>query len=206
MKRRLLYICCVPILMAMSSCDFLFGSREDAVVDEIFDEGAIDPELVQDEVGYVPVLPYWTDFVNPRDIYCGYDEMIYVIDDEGLKVLDQTGTVYQIIAIPGATEVTQDRRLHTYVAGRVDIDVDGDGNFENLAAVYHLTGTSFGAVSIVDTLIHPFCDVSRNITAFRGAEDEEVQFTGLTTLADNTLYVSRSGPNNDLGTSSSAGT
>lgn len=199
MKRRLLYICCVPMLMAMSGCDFLFGSREDAVVDEIFDEGAIDPELVQDEVGYVPVLPYWTDFVNPRDIYCGYDEMIYVIDDEGLKVLDQTGTVYQIIAIPGATEVTQDRRLHTYVAGRVDIDVDGDGNFENLAAVYHLTGTSFGAVSIVDTLIHPFCDVSRNITAFRGAEDEAVQFTGLTTLADNTLYVSRSGPNNDLG-------
>ncbi len=186
-------------IWTMSGCDFLFGSREDAVVDEIFEEGAIDPELVQDEVGYVPVLPYWTDFINPRDIYCGYDEMIYVIDDEGVKVLDQTGTVYAIIDIPGATDITQDRRLHTYVAGRVDYDVDNDGVFENLPAIYHLTGTSFGAVEIIDTLIHPFCDVSRNITAFRGAEDEAVTFTGLATLADNTLYVSRKGPNNDLG-------
>jgi hypothetical protein len=182
----------------LSSCDFLFGTREDEVVDEIFQEGAIDPNLVQNEVGYVPILPFWSGFSNPTDIYCGYDEMIYVIDDNGLNVLDQTGKIYNTIYIQGATDVTQDRRLHTYVAGRADIDVDGDGILENLAAIYHLTGTGNGNVEIIDTLIQPFCDASRNITAFRGEEDEAVEFTGLSTLADNSLYISRKGPRNDL--------
>ena len=181
-----------------SSCDFLFGTKQDDTVDEIFEEGSINPDVVQNEVGYVPIQPFWTGFLHPVDIFCGYDEMIYVVDDEGLKVLDQTGHIYNTIYIQGATDVTQDRELHTYVAGRVSVDVDGDGTDENLAAVYVLTGTASGNVSVVDTLIHPFCDVSRNVTAVRGADDETVQFTGLATLADNTLYVSRTGPVNDL--------
>lgn len=192
------YYFLIIVSLLFSGCDFLFGSRDDSTVDEIFEEGAIDPDIIQNEAGYVPVLPYWTDFINPSDIYCGYDEMIYVIDAEGLKVLDQTGTVYNTIAILGATDVTQDRRLHTYVTGRVNVDVDDDGILENLAAVYHLTGTASGAVQIIDTLIHPFCDESRNVTSFRGADDEAVEFTGISTLADNTLYVSRKGPNNNL--------
>lgn len=198
MRRAYFFITTTLLFITMNSCDFLFGTREDAVVDEIFEEGAIDPELVQDEVGYVPVLPFWTGFIAPRDIFCGYDEMIYVVDAEGLKILDQTGEIFQTIDIPGATDVTQDRRLHTYVAGRVSYDVDGDGVMEDLAAIYHLTGTSYGNVEIIDTLIHPFCDASRNITSFRGADDEAVTFTGLATLADNTLYVSRKGPRNDV--------
>ena len=191
---------CVIIFISLifHSCDFLFGTREDEVVGEIFEEGAIDPNLIQNEVGYVPILPFWPGFTNPKDIYCGYDEMIYVIDDNGLNVLDQTGKIYNTIYILGATDVTQDRRLHTYVAGRVAIDVDGDGTLENLAGVYHLTGTGNGNVEIIDTLIQPFCDASRNITSFRGADDEAVEFTGLSTLADNTLYIARKGPRNDL--------
>ncbi|MEZ5014350.1 MAG: hypothetical protein R2794_08670 [Chitinophagales bacterium] len=185
-------------LLLLPGCDFLFGTREDAQVDEIFDEGAIDPELIQDEAGYVPVLPFWQGFSHPVDVFCGYDEMIYVIDDNGLNVLDQTGIIRNIIPIPGASKVTQDRRLHTYVVGRVAKDVDGDGIFEDLAAVYQLSGTATGNIVFVDTLIHPFCDASRNITAFRGADDMAVQFTGLATLSDNTLYVSRTGPRNDL--------
>ena len=184
--------------MLLASCDFLFGTREDDITAEIFEEGAIDPELVPAEVGYVPVLPFWTGFSNPVDVFCGYDEMIYVIDDNGLNVMDQAGNLKDIIFIQGATDVCQDRRLHTYVAGRIDIDVDGDGIDENLAAVYRLTGTATGSISVVDTLIHPFCDVSRNITSFRGADDELVEFTGITTLADNTLYIARRGPRNDL--------
>ena len=178
MKKIYLGITTVFVTLILSGCDFLFGTREDSTVDEIFEEGAIDPDIIQNEAGYVPILPFWNEFVNPTDIFCGYDEMIYVVDDEGLKVMDQTGTVYNTFYIQGATDVTQDRRLHTYVCGRVDVDVDNDGNTENLAAVYHLTGTSSGAIQIVDTLIHPFCDVSRNVTSFRGVEDEAVEFTG----------------------------
>lgn len=197
MKYIKIYII-ILVSIALSSCDFLFGTTEDEVANEIFEEGAIDPELIPAEIGYVPVQPFWTGFSNPVDVYAGYDEMIYVVDDNGLNVLDQAGTLHNIIFIPGATDVVQDRRLHTYVLGRVDVDVDDDGITENLAAVYHLTGTATGVISITDTLIHPFCDESRNITSYRGADDLAVEFTGLTTLADNTLYVSRKGPRNDL--------
>ncbi|MFI5172740.1 MAG: hypothetical protein ACHQFW_10135 [Chitinophagales bacterium] len=185
-------------IFLLSGCDFLFGTRDDTVVDEIFDEGAIDPDVIQDEVGYVPILPFWNNFSDPVDVFCGYDELIYVIDNNGLNILDQTGQIFNTFYIPGATDITQDRRLHTYVAGRVEIDVDDDGILEDLAAIYHLTGTSTGNIQIIDTLIQPFCDASRNITAFRGEEDEAVEFTGLATTADNTLYVTRKGPANDL--------
>ena len=195
MKKLAYILICFPLL---SSCDFLFGTTKDDVAAEIFEEGAIDPELIPSEVGYVPVLPFWTGFDHPVDIYCGYDEMIYVIDDNGLNVLDQAGNLHDIIYIQGASDVCQDRRLHTYVTGRVDVDVDDDGTPENLAAVYHLTGTATGNVQFIDTLIHPFCDESRNITSFRGTDDIAVEFTGVTTLSDNTLHVSRTGPRNDL--------
>jgi len=182
-----------------NACNFLLGSKEDAVTEEIFEEGSIDPNLQQNEVGYVPILPFWTDVVNPIDVYVGYDEMIYIIDDNGVNVYDQKGELQRQFPIQGATDIIQDRRIHTFVAGRADVDIDGEGNTVNLAAVYHLqnTATADGPI-IIDTLIHPFNDITRNNTAFRGADDEAVAFTGLAVLADNTLYVSRTGPRNSL--------
>lgn len=181
----------------LSSCDFLFGSKEDETVDEIFEQGAIDPDLYPDQVGYVPLLPYWQAIPNPVDVYVGYDEMVYVVDDNGLEVFDQKGARQRTIPVLEATDVIQDRRLHTYVAGKVDKIIDGISY--RLPAVYHLVNTaSAGGVVVIDTLIHPFCDASRNNTAFRGAGDEAVAFTGLATLSDNTLYISRSGPLNNL--------
>lgn len=182
--------------MVLSGCDFLFGSKQDDTVDEIFEQGAIDPNLNPQRVGYVPILPIWEGFEAPKDVFVGYDEMVYVVDNQGLRVLDQTGIIQNTIPIPGATDVTQDRRLHTYVAGRVTVTIDNVPR--NLAAVYRITGTASGNIAFVDTIIHPFADDSRPIASFRGADDEAVAFTGLATLADNTLYVTRTGPRNDL--------
>jgi hypothetical protein len=198
MYKTVLTIAYFLLLLMFSSCNFLFGTKEDETVDAIFEAGAIDPELIPSEVGYVPILPFWENFSNPADVFCGYDEMIYVIDNNGLHVLDQSGALLNTIFIQGATDVTQDRRLQTYVAGRIDYDVDGNGSIENVAAVYRLSGTATGNIVFEDTLIHPYCDVSRAITSFRGDDDIAVAFTGLATLADNTLYVSRTGPSNDL--------
>lgn len=188
----------IPIaLVTLASCDFVFGTRQDKTVDEVFDQGAIDPNLSPDQVGYVPVFPFWDGFSNPVDVYVGYDEMVYVVDDNGLSVLDQTGTVHDVIPIMGAVEVIQDRRLHTYVAGRAIVEIEGAPR--NVAAVYHLSNTATASpVQFLDTLIHPLADESRKNTAFRGADDEAVEFTGLATLADNTLYVSRIGPRNNI--------
>ncbi len=197
--KKFLFILFIPSTSILSSCDFLFGTKQDATTDEIFDEGAIDPNLSPDQVGYVPIQPFWYGFSNPVDICVGYDEMVYVVDDLGVHVLDQTGAEHRLISIPGATDVNQDRQLHVYVSARVDYDIDGDNVKENLAAVYHLMNTSSAdQVIFVDTLIHPLCDLSRTNTAYRPSDDPLVQFTGLAILSDNSVYVSRTGPKNDL--------
>ena len=183
--------------MLFSSCDFLFGTRHDKTTEDIFTQGAIDPELYPSQVGYVPLSPFWKNIPHPVDVYVGYDEMVYVCDDNGLDIFDLKGTLQRNIPIEGATDVVQDRRLDTYVIGRINKDVSG--TTYNLAAVFHIANASTSAMPVfIDTLIQPFCDLSRNNTSFRGALDEAVIFTGLATRADNTLYVSRSGPGNDL--------
>lgn len=185
------------MLPLFSSCDFLFGSKEDDQVNEIFEQGAIDPDLYPEEAGYVPMFPFWEAIPHPVDVYTGYDEMVYVISDNGLEIFDQKGSRQRTIPIPEATDVIQDRRLHTYVAGKVDIVIEG--TLYRLPAVYHLINASTAdEVLIIDTLIQPFCDMSRNNTAFRGAGDEAVSFTGLATTSDNLLYVSRTGPANSV--------
>jgi hypothetical protein len=183
------------VLFLLSSCTFFLGKKQDDTVDDIFEQGKIDPVLVPQGVGYVPVQPFFTGFSNPVDVYAGFDEMIYVIDDFGVHVLDQAGRRYRTVPIPGATDIVQDRRLHTFVIGRADI-VNG-GRTYNVAAVYHLTNmaTAEGPY-FLDTLLHPYSDNSRTFSSFRGADDEEVEYTALSILHDNTLLVSRTGPNN----------
>lgn len=195
MIKKLIYL--FILSASVASCSSMFGSKDDDQVDDVLKQGAIDPTLVPQSVGYVPLFPFFTGFDQPVDVFVGYDEYIYVVDANGLTILDQKGTRFQTIAIPGATDVTQDRRLHTYVAGRVSLPRGPGGSLVNLAAVYHLTNTVTGQYQIIDTLIHPDCDNSRAVTAFRGADDEAVLFTGLATLSDNTLYITRTGPRND---------
>lgn len=197
MKKLVTYILLGVSLAAISSCAALFGNKDDEQVDDIFKHGAIDPNLIPQNVGYVPVFPFFQGFSHPVDVIVGYDELLYVVDDNGLNILDQKGTKYQTIFIPGATDVTQDRRLHTYVAGRVTLPRGPGGSLVSLAAVYHLVNTATGNYQIVDTLIHPDCDASRATEGFRGADDEAIAFTGLATLHDNTLYVARTGPRNN---------
>ncbi|MGB0431161.1 MAG: hypothetical protein ACPGLV_11855 [Bacteroidia bacterium] len=182
-------------LLFSTACNDIFGTKEDDTIKEIFEEGAIDPTLNPQNVGYVPIQPIWNGFVNPTDVYAGYDEMIYVIDDNGVHVLDQTGKEHRVIAVKGATDVVQDRRIHTYVIGTVDYEVNNE--IKELSAIYRLGNTAGeGDVVYLDTIIHPFDDESRRNTSFR-KEDEEVRFTGVAPMADNKIYVSRTGPRND---------
>ncbi len=180
--------------LLLTGCNFLFGSRDDETVDDVFRQGAIDPNVSQQVVGYVPVLPIWGGFANPTDVYVGYDELVYVTDASGLHILDLKGTRQTLINIPGAKKVVQDRRLYTYVLGRATREINGE-NWD-LAAVYIVGGAGTGNPVILDTLVHPFNDLTRANTNFRGAADEQVEFTGLTPLIDNSFYLARRGPTN----------
>jgi hypothetical protein len=199
MKQRLT-ILVIFISSVVSSCSGLFGNKQDDQVDQVFDQGKIDPKLNPSTVGYVPVFPFFQNVVNPVDIYVGYDEFIYVVAlndevnplDNELIIMDQKGTIGSRITINGATDVTMDRRLQVYVVGRIET------NFGNRACVYRLDNTATGNPTFKDTLIHPLCDDSRASTGNRFANDEAVQFTGVATLYDNTLYVTRTGPINDV--------
>ncbi|MFI5222223.1 MAG: hypothetical protein ACHQK8_07845 [Bacteroidia bacterium] len=195
MKKLFYILLFIFSAIIFSSCSGIFGSKQDAQTDQIFKQGAIDPNLIPNAVGYVPIFPFFTNFSHPVDVIVGYDELIYVVDDNGVNILDQKGTKYTTIPIPGATDVTMDRRLHLYVAGRVNVP-----NVGNRAAIYHLMNTAIGQYQFVDTLIHPLCDDSRASTGSRGSDDSLVQFTGIATLSDNTVYVSRTGPRNDVNT------
>lgn len=189
-------------------CDNIFGAKDNETTDEIFEEGSIDPTLETVE-GYAPVLPFWYDFDAPTDIFVGFDRFVYVTDNEGLHLLDRADLNPRItVELDGANAVTQDRLLNIYVSARIDTVIESvDPNITwNLPAVFkikNLNGT--GPLTFVDTLIFPFDDASLSTSAAQNARlnrssninYEKVQITGLSTLADNTLYVTRRGPYNE---------
>lgn len=202
-KNIQLSIVCALSIAFFSACS-LIGDKKNSTVDDVFNQGAIDPNLVPNNVSYVPLYPFINNVRNPLDVFIGYDEFTYVvvdndestIDDNEVLMFDQKAQLVYRLNVPGATDITQDRRLHTYIAGRFYTD---ESKTTNLAAIFHVTNFAAGNPQFIDTLKHYICDESRNNTAFRGPDDVAVKFTGLATLFDNTLYVARTGPRNELG-------
>lgn len=186
-------------------CDSIFGAKDNETTDEIFKEGSIDPTLETVE-GYAPVLPFWGEFDAPNDVYVGFDRFVYVTDNEGVHLLDRADLNPRVtVELQGANAVTQDRLLNVYVSARIDTIITSlDPNITwNLPAVFkikNMNGT--GPLTFVDTLIFPFDDASLSTSAAqnsrlrKGQSDnyENVEITGLSTLADNSLYVTRRGP------------
>ncbi|HMB98190.1 MAG TPA: hypothetical protein VKM36_06880 [Balneolaceae bacterium] len=193
----------------LNGCDAIFNSKQDDITDEIFEEGRIDPTLERID-GYVAIVPFWEGFDQPTDVFVGFDGFVYVTDATGIHALDRADIApRRTIELPGAVSVTQDRLLNLYVAARYDTvinDVDPDIEW-NLPAVYKIKNLN-GAGEIVfqDTLIHPFFDASRSTRASRQFRldrsrpdnDELVEVTGVAALADNSIYISRRGPRNNL--------
>jgi DNA-binding beta-propeller fold protein YncE len=184
----------------LSGCDALFGSKDDPTTDAIFRAGRIDPRLVED-IGYVPLAPYFEQGMNgafnaPKDVYIGFDEFIYVVDANGLHVLDLAGRPQKFIALDRATSVIQDRRLHVYVTARRDTVIANER--WNLPVIYRFDRLTTGQGSVAKIIWHPFDDDSRKFNRPNPiATDSLVQFTGVAVLHDNRVYVSRRGPVND---------
>lgn len=189
-------------LTFFAGCDSILGSKQDRVTDEIFDAGRSDPQLIN-EVEYVPLFPFFDQagdagtLDSPKDIYVGYDELIYVVDNRGLHVLDSSGRPAKFIPIDGGgTSVIQDRRLHVYVTARRDTLVNGRN--WNLPVVLRYSDLTTGIPKLEKIIWHPFDDDSRRFNRPDPiATDEEVSFTGVAVIYDNHVYVSRRGPVNE---------
>ncbi len=132
-------------------------------------------------------------------------------DTNGDGLMDQMDADVQ--PLRDITAIVQDRRLDVYVAARRDTTLEGlvagacaRGATCDLPVVYHISGLTTGNPRVVDILWHPFDDDSRRLSRFNrpgvfgGFTDEQASFTGVATLADNRLYVTRSGPVNNAAT------
>ena len=195
-------------MIVQGGCSDLFNTKDNTDTDEIFDEGKIDPRL-ENVDGYAPVLPFWGGFEAPNDVHVGFDEFVYVTDANGVHLLDRADLSPRVtIELEGAEAVTQDRLLNVYVAARIDTVIESiDPTITwNLPAVYKIKNMNgAGPISFVDTLIFPFDDASLSTSAAQnarlnrssGTNYEKVNITGLSILADNTLYVTRTGPFNE---------
>jgi hypothetical protein len=192
-------------MLLLNGCDQIFNTKANDDTAKILEEGRIDPTL-ENVDGYAPVLPFWTGFNAPNDVHVGFDEFVYVTDENGLWILDRADlSPRDSITFNGATAVTQDRLLNVYIAARIDTVIESiDPNYTwNLPAVFKIKNLNgAGPLTFVDTLIFPFDDASLSTSAAQNARlntsssinYEQVQITGLTTLADNTLYLTRRGP------------
>jgi hypothetical protein len=190
-----------------SGCESIFGSKNDSTNEEIFDEGKIDPRL-ENVDGYAPVLPFWSGFDAPNDIHVGFDTFVYVTDNDGVHLLDRADlSPRRTIQLQGANAVTQDRLLNVYVSARIDTTIDKNGvpTSFNLPAIFKIKNLNgAGDIEFVDTLIFPFDDASLSTSAAQNARlnksssnnYENVEITGITILADNSIYLSRRGPLN----------
>jgi len=203
------------LLFTTLSCEDFFGSKKDAITDEIFEVGKRDPKEGDDVVGYAALLPFWTDithgFQAPNDIMVGYDELLYVTDDLGLHVLDQAGREFKLLEFRGANAVAMDRNLNVYVSVRDTFRVrnnKGETEVYDLPVVYKLRNANgAGDLVYVDTLVFPFDDASlstysaqvRRLDKTRDDNYEKVKITGIAVLADNSLYLARTGPSNLIG-------
>lgn len=196
------------LVVSGPGCESIFGSKQNDTTDEIFEEGKIDPTL-ENVDGYAPVLPFWEGFDAPTDVHVGFDRFVYVTDSEGVHLLDRADlNPRRTIQLRGANAITQDRLLYVYVSARIDtviesIDPEITWDLPAVFKIKNLNGS--GPVQIVDTLIFPFDDASLSTTAAQNSRldrsssqnYERVEITGLSILADNTLYVTRRGPFND---------
>ncbi|NND71704.1 MAG: hypothetical protein HKN43_08995 [Rhodothermales bacterium] len=194
----------VGVLVSLTGCDSIWGSKSDDTTQEIFEAGRTPPSLL-DEVNYVPLFPFFDRsgdgafLESPHDVYVGYDSFIYVVDDRGLHILDRSGRPANFVAIPGGgSSVIQDRKLNVYVTARRDTLVNN--RTWNLPVVLKYADITTGNPQITSIIWHPFDDDTRKFQLPDPLDtDEQVSFTGVAILYNNNIFVSRTGPLNEPG-------
>ncbi len=85
-KYTLLAVLVGLLTLSISSCS-LIGNKKNSTVDDVFKQGAIDPNLVPNNVSYVPIYPFINNVNKPLDVFVGYDEFTYVVVDNDDKIM-----------------------------------------------------------------------------------------------------------------------
>ncbi|GAB4374765.1 MAG: hypothetical protein Kow0075_00670 [Salibacteraceae bacterium] len=173
--------------LTLTACEGFFGKKTDlSFIDP--------PDFNVRDVAYVPIQPIIEGFAEPTDVVAGYDDLIYVVDagSEEIIAFDKAGSELGRKHIPGVRKIAQDRRLELLAIGTVDTVINNVNR--TLSTIYRLSligngGYGLRYARVVKRLVHPF--YFRN--NFQGS-DEQTRFTAIDVMADNSYYVSRTGP------------
>ena len=186
--KRILYL--LLLVATLAGCEDYFGNKTDLDFIEL-------PDFQNRDVAYVPIQPVLDQFVRPTDVLAGFDNLIYVADNgtEEIVALDEAGNVLGTFPVPGVTDVIQDRSLDLLAIGTKDTIVAA--NPYTLTCIYRISlknGISYGIrnAKITEEIIHPFYFKS----GF-SLKDQDVVFTDISVLYDNSYYVSRVGTSNN---------
>ncbi len=174
------------------SCEGFFGVKTDPSFLEA-------PQTNNTLVAYVPIQPVWDELVAPVDVIAGWDRLIYVADagTEEIISFDQAGNEIGRFPIPGLVSIAQDRQLDLLAIGTFDTTVN---DFEyTLPTIYRLSLNKTGDyglknASIKNKIVHPYYFKSGT----PASNDTVVSFRGIAPLGDNSFYVSRNGPANNI--------
>lgn len=136
---------------------------------------------------YVPLLPDWTDFNEPSDVFIGREPFVYVADTRNNRIvmLDVAGRrIGESRFVKNPIAISQDGLFDLLVCGELDTVLQG--KTITIGAVYriHLTETS-----------HSISNAPVQVV-YSQASRPERRYTGIATLPDNTYLLARTGPNN----------
>jgi hypothetical protein len=139
------------------------------------------------DTAYVLQTPVWNGFAKPTDVHVGYEPFIYVAEAGANRItmLDLSGAlVGYSTSIKNPVALSQDHRLNLIVCGEFDTTISG-------------TAATFGAIYKLDLVSAGHNIANAKVTrVYFDALHATRRFTGVAVLADNSYYVTRTGPNN----------
>lgn len=145
------------------------------------------------DTSYVQQFPVWTQFNAPEDILLGKEPLIYVADTKNNRVvqMDLAGSEIGSINLAGTNvnyprKITQDNNFDLFV-----ICDSAVSQFDTISVIYRLKLVEGGGIITNARKIRLLSSLEGTILS-----SSKRKFTGISTFPDNTVILTRTGPNN----------
>lgn len=192
MRKHLFSIAVASLLFIIASCEKPFGDKTSLDFIDV-------PNYEEQPIAFVPILPELKAASNPVDILVGYDDLLYVADAGSQKIMcfDLSGRKIAERSVQGVKAIAMDRSLELIALGSKDTVINTVRY--TLDAIYRFklispTGYGIDVATLTKTIVHPFYFKTSFTTS-----DTAVHLRGISIMADNQYYVTRSGPSTNTG-------
>lgn len=145
--------------------------------------------VTSSDTSYVQQTPVWTGFNAPEDILVGKEPLIYVADTKNNRIaqLDLSGVEIGSLNVQNPTALAQDNNFDLLVIADTVLVSTGD----TLSVLYRIKLVEAGGIISSASLLRLLSsDYPTPLTS------RKRRFTGVSTYPDNSILVSRRGPDN----------